>query len=254
MPVKNQKRYFFLSSLSSFLLGGGLVFYFLSHKENKSRVGEDHLLSIVKDDSKTFEKFFNRPNGLDIEPPLIDGKKLDEDELVMSVKKDQSEILEKFLALGFNLNKTYGPKKWNLLHFAGKHCSHKVTSFLKQKTSLDWNDLGQDGASPLTLAAENGCLKILDFWKKKRADFHFKDGRGISVESILNREKGQLPLAYLENHPKIIQTKVSRATPPQLYKRRTIVSDIVLEDDKYVTPERHVNDAIETAEISEFAD
>lgn len=246
---------------------------------------DEALLAIIKNDQKAFEGFIKSGGKVDAMLPAIDGKnymviegivyferasfihylkankhaflfidsKKDYDILSLSVQKDSSEMLKLFIDEKANLeSKTYGKQGWSLMHLASLECATEVVPLL-HKSGLNWNTKAKDGSTPLTLAAEKGCLPVLSFWKEHRADFKSKDGRGLTALGILQKKKDAAIMAFAESFVEK-RTLASAPAMPNFYKKRKIPKDNLADRAHLIEPEDRPDDANETAEFSEFSD
>ena len=269
-------------SLSSF-------FYFQNSSNSVSRnLSDEALLSIIKNDQSGFEHFLASGGTLGLgikvedrhfmvgellvkynrlafvkyakEHKLkfdVDPKK-DFDIHSLSVEQNNPEMLT--LLLGDQkLNKdikSYGKKGWSLLHMASAQCSYKVVSIL-HKAGMSWDIKDKNGVTPLTLAAEEGCLQALSYFKEQGADFKEKDGRGVTALSILQKKKDAALTAFAESfidRRATASVVIVKQEVPNFYKKRKIPKDSLADRAHLIEPEDRPDDANETAEYSEFSD
>lgn len=264
---------------------------FFKSSINPRDLDDEALLSIIKNDQTAFEVFIANGKKLDtnikvegisymvgellvkyervgfikyaIKKKLdfvVDPQK-DFDVHSLAVTQNNPEILSLLIEIKPNLAaKKYGAKKWSLLHMASAQCSHKVISLLEQ-ARMKWNMKSQDGSTPLTIAAEQGCLQALSYWKEQGADFKAKDGRGLTALSILRNKKDAALLAFgnsfIKRMPASIVTTITAPAiliVPNFYNKRKIPQDDLSYRAHLIEPETRPDEAYETAENSEFSD
>lgn len=239
--IKNDQKEF-----ENYLSAGGTLDTILHVEGNNYSVGE----LIVKYERLDFVKYsLNKSLKFNID------LKKDFDVYSLSVTKNNSAILSLLTQKKPNLtSKTYGLKNWTLLHMASAECSSKVISVLHQ-AGMSWNLKAKDGSTPLTLAAEKGCLDVLSYWKNQGADFRMKDGRGLTALSLLSKHKDAAALAFAESFAtKRMPASVVASTELNFYKKRLIPKDNLADRAHLIEPEDRPDDANETAEYSEFSD
>lgn len=247
---------------------------------------DEALLSIIKNDQKSFEAFIAAGGRLDLSLE-VEGKtymvgellvkyervnfinyaasqkipfNADGDMWSMAVVKNNPELLQSLMGAfpDYKLNsKKYGPDERNLLHIASVECAYKVTGIL-DNAGMDWSDKDKKGATPLTLAAQHDCIGALSYWKEHGADFKFKDGRGLTALSILSKKKDAALAAFaqsfIERMPASVVLKAAAPAEPNFYKKRQIPKDNLASRADLIEPEDRPDDANETAEYSEFSD
>lgn len=262
------------------------VFYF--QKSASRNLGDEALLSIIKNDQKGFENFIQAGGklgmNLNVEGDTymvgellvkynrigfvkyakdkkmqfeIDPKK-EFDIHSLSVTQNSPEMLGIVLGdqkLDKNF-KAYGKKGWSLLHMASAQCSYKVVNIL-HKAGMAWDLKTKNGETPLTIAAEEGCLQALSYFKEQGADFKANDGRGISALSILRKKKDAALMAFAESFmdrrmPASVITVAQSA--PNFYKKRKIPKDSLADRAHLIEPSDRPEEANETDENSEFSD
>ncbi len=268
-------------SLGCLVLGSSL--YILSSK-NHNKLGDEALLSIIKNDQPAFENFMKQGGDTASLLPLLDGynftvaegiayfervdfiKYLQKEKktfieqdpskgydiLSLTVRKNNAELLSLMLKENPVLNHTYGSNEWSLLHIASAECSHKLVALLHQSGKLNWDIKAKDGSTPLTLAAEKECLPVLSYWKENKADFKAKDARGLTALSILKKKKDAALLAFAQSFESRSPASVGVAEV-NFYKKRVFPKDKAL-DDSLLEPGDRPEEANETAEYSEFSD
>jgi hypothetical protein len=206
----------------------GSYWYFRS-TSSKTNLADLALISLVKNDIKSFEKYIARGGDLNAPLPAINGKvltvsegiaqferpgfveylqtekkkfvqqgKSSDDIISIAVTKNNPELFTLLMKEQPDLNKTYTNKDWTLLHLASAQCSTKIVDMLHQTKALSWDQKAKDGSTPLTLAAENNCLPALSYFKEKGAKFDLKDGRGISALDILKKSKDAALSAFAQ--------------------------------------------------------
>jgi hypothetical protein len=262
-------------------------FYFQNAKSRN--LSDEALLSIIKNDQKGFEQFiaaggkigtninvendtytvgellvkYNRIGFVQYAKDMKMAFEVDPakafDIHSLSVNQNNPEMLSLLLG-NQKLDakfKPYGDKGWSLLHMASAQCSYKVISVLSN-AGMTWNLKSKDGTTALTLAAEEGCLQALSFFKEQGADFKQKDGRGITALSILMKKKDAALMAFAESFmdrrsPTSVITVVKEAVP-HFYKKRKIPKDNLADRAHLIEPEDRPEEANETAANSEFSD
>jgi len=286
MSTRQNKRIILGLSLTCFL-GVSSIFYFKNNSASRN-LSDEALLSIIKNDQSGFEDFLAHGGklGLDIKVEdqhfmvgellvkynrlgfvkyakgqnlqfEIDAKK-DFDIHSLSVEQNNPEMLTLLLGdqkLDKNI-KAYGKKGWSLLHMASPQCSYKVVSIL-YKAGMTWDLKDKSGVTPLTLAAEEGCLQALSYFKEQGADFKEKDARGMTALSILQKKKDAALMAFAESFIERRATAsvvIVKQEVPNFYKKRKIPKDSLADRAHLIEPEDRPDDANETAEYSEFSD
>ncbi len=141
---------------------------------------------------------------------------------------------------------------------ASAECSYKVITVLN-KAGMNWNLKTKAGVTALNVAAEEGCLQALSYFKEQGADFKENDGRGVNALSILSKKKDAALMAFAESFmdrraPASVVTIVTQAAKPEFYKKRKIPKDNLADRAHLIEPEDRPDDANETAENSEFSD
>jgi hypothetical protein len=281
--LKNQRVYLGIGITA--LMAFSSFFYF-QHSDNKN-LSDEALLSIIKNDQKGFERFIAaggkistnvevendqytvgellvKYNRLGFVKYAMDKKMAFEidplksfDIHSLSVNQNNPEILA--ILLGdkkFDKNfKPYGDKGWSLLHMASAQCSYKVISILS-KAGMTWNLKSKDGTTPLTIAAEEGCLQALSYFKEQGADFKQNDGRGINALAILRKKKDAALMAFAESFMdrRLPGSVVTVQAVPNFYKKRAIPKDNLADRAHLIEPEDRPEEANETAANSEFSD
>lgn len=265
----------------------GVTSIFLIKSQSSRNLTDEALLSIIKNDQKAFEKYVasggKLGTTLDVEGKhfmvgelivkyeriefvrFAKAKKLafdvdmkkDFDVYSLAVTKNNPEILTLLTESKPDLNaKAYGDKKWSLLHMASKECSYKVITVL-HKAGMNWDLKAKDGSTPLTVAAEEGCLQALSYWKEQGADFRAKDGRGMTALSLLSKNRDAAIMAFADSFQEKrspASITVAKAAQPVFYKKRQIPKDQLANRANLIEPEIRPEDANETAEYSEFSD
>ncbi len=250
---------------------------------------DEALLALIKNDQKAFEEFIKDHGYLHDNLPPIDGetytiaegiayfersefgrylntKKINYvkqnarknfDIMTLSISKNNPELLNQLAMENPEFGLQYGNNGWTLLHFAAAKCSYKLLPILHEKGKLTWELLAKDGSTPLTLAAQNGCLQMLTYWKKIKANFNAKDGRGMTALSILRRQNDAAIFAFVQSldHSRTIASATSlKPNRTDFYKKRKIPKDQIMNHADIVEPEDRPVEAFQTAENSEFAD
>ncbi len=268
----------------------GLIFFsspiiYLSTKSPAPAL-DDVFLAIVKNDAQSFAAYMDHGGALD-NKIMIDGTvrtigelvvkyerkdflkkisqrkipfKIDESMWEMAISKNNPELFKLLMDLDEESQqslKKLDHQGRNYLHHAGLHCSNKLISLL-QKHGMKWNDKDDKGATPLTLAAENECLKILSSWKTQGVNLHEKDGRGLSAVSILEMKNDPSFLIFSkEAAPQAKKAPIvvaALSTPPQFYKKRHIPKDNLADRAHLIGPNERPDEANETSQYSEFSD
>jgi Ankyrin repeats (3 copies) len=278
------------------LIGVGMVsttWFMKSPPEKVAHTSADEaLLALIKNDLPTFEKFLKAGGKIHNPLPLIDGKtytiaqgvayfertsfaeKLrinsvryiqqdgtkEMDIMTLAVKKDNLELMNELVKSQPDFSLVY-QNGWTLLHMAAAWCSSKVAPVLQDKGFLRWDTMSSDGATPLTLAAENNCLPLLSAWKQQGADFKMKDAKGRSALSLLKSKQDPALRAFADSFEPRMPASLSEKTPvatakavPDFYKRRKIPKDKMVDHAAMLEPEDRPLEAVETAAHSEFAD
>jgi hypothetical protein len=246
--IKNDQRGF-----ENFLASGGKIGTAINVEGGTYTVGE----LLVKYNRLAFVKFAkDKKMPFDIDP------KKEFDVHSLSVNQNNSEILGLLLGdqkLEKNF-KSYGDKGWSLIHMASAECSYKVIGVL-HKAGMNWNLKSKRGDTPLTVAAEAGCLQALSFFKEQGADFRENDGRGLNALSILSKQKDAALMAFAESFierrtPASVTSvvTVTKEVVPNFYKKRHIPKDNIADRAHLIEPEDRPDEANETAENSEFSD
>lgn len=260
--------------------------YFLTRSGQGTNLRDEALLALIKNDQDAFESFLKRGGDVHLTLPKIDGKEYtiaeglsyferpnfvkvlqdqkktfvqqtrgDYDIMSLAIHKNNSEMLDLLAAEKPKWARGYGKKGWNLLHIASAECSHKLTKILHEKGKLGWSVKAKDGSTPLTLAAESDCLPMLSYWKDQKANFHAKDGRGLSAMTILQKKKDAALVAFVESfesrRPAMV---IVRPQELKFYNKRKIPKDQIVDHTAIVEPEVRPLGTTETAEFSEFAD
>ena len=261
-------------------LGVSSFFFF---RYSGTNLNDEALLSIIKNDQKGFEKFIAAGGKLGtnlevegavytvgeltvkynrlsfVEYALSKKMKFEIDHLKdfdvnsLSVSQNNPEMLSLLLAdhKFDNQVKSYGDKGWTLLHMASAQCSYKVVSILHE-AGMSWDLKSKDGTTALTIAAEEGCIQALSYFKEQGADFRATDARGMSALAILRLKKSAALKAFADS---FIEKKVASAEAPlNFYNKRVIPKDQLANREHLVEPEDRPEDANETAEYSEFSD
>lgn len=281
--MKNKKMIIGIGLFSALTLSG--VFYY--HQSGPRNLDDLALLSIIKNDQKIFEDYISQGGKLSAILE-IEGNRYTVGELIvkyervgfvqyalaqkmefsvnpskdfdvysLAVGKNNSEILNLLTLnrMGM-LKKSYGKNEWSLLHMASAECADQVVSVL-HKTGLNWDLKAKDGTTPLTLAAEAGCLQALSYWKENGANYRAKDGRGVTALDILLKKKDAAVSAFaqsfIEKRAPSSALAMSSAQP-NFYKKRKIPKDNLADRAHLIEPEERPDDANETAENSEFSD
>jgi hypothetical protein len=269
-----------------------LVFssFFYFQNSGKNNLSDEALLSIIKNDQKGFENFIAAGGkiGTNIE---VEGDTYTVGELLvkydrigfvkyakdkkmpfeidplksfdvhsLSVSQNNPEMLS--LILGdqkLNKNfKPYGEKGWSLLHMASAQCSYKVINVL-YNAGMTWDLKSKNGATALTIAAEEGCLQALSYFKEQGADFKKADGRGMSALAILKMKKDAALMAFAESFmdrriPATVVKVVTQVATPNFYNKRKIPTDSLADRAHLIEPSDRPDEANETAANSEFSD
>lgn len=272
-----KKQYLLVVGALALVTVSSGIIYFNQDKEMKVAPNLDEaILSIIKNDEKTFQNFIALGGSIKSEFEL-DKKKTSLVELIVQyerigflksagvielredkdfwrsiVEKNNSKLLElvKKMMEPVELNKfQYDNLERHLLHVSSIKCYNEVVPVL-EKSNMQWSDLDKKGASALTLAAENGCLNILSYWKLQKADFHQKDKRGLSALAILLKKTDPALNAFAQS----FETKRTAASIPNFYNKRKIPKAKLADRSHLIEPETRPDDANETAEHSEFSD
>ena len=255
-------------------------------------LSDEALLSLIKNDKKSFIEIIQAGVNLQVDLPAIEGKTLtlseglahfsrpdfirylqhnkisfiqqlpqkDYDILTLAISKNNPELLELLIQEKPQLDRAYGKQGWSLLHLASSQCSHKLTELLHKQANLSWNLRARDGSTPLTLAAESDCLPMLSFWKSQSADFHQKDGRGLSALAILRKKQDAALVAFADSFVVRSMASSNPAKTPapvaevNFYRKRKIPRDQLANPNLMIEPDIRPLEATETAEFSEFAD
>jgi hypothetical protein len=285
--VKN-KRVVLGLGLSSFM---AVASWFYFQNPVSRNLGDEALLSIIKNDQKGFERFlaaggslgtklnvegdsymvgellvkYNRlgfvkyANSLKMKFEIDPVKAFDIHSL--SVEQNNPEMLSLILGnqkIDKNF-KHYGKKGWSLLHMASAECSYKVVSILSG-AGMTWDLKAKDGSTPLTVAAQEGCLQALSYFKEQGADFKLNDGRGLNALAILRKQKDSALMAFAESFMEkrapasVITTVVVAQAAPNFYNKRKIPKDSLADRAHLIEPEDRPEEANETDENSEFSD
>lgn len=272
MNTTHQKKVIFGIGLFTTIALSSFVFFKDSSVRN---LGDEALLSIIKNDQKGFEGFISG-GGLLSTQLQVEGQSLSVGELIirhervgfikyaldkkldfgidskniysLAVKKNNVEVLELLMRDKKDLDK-------NLMHLASTECASKVIPVLHQ-AGLSWNKQSEDGMTPLTLAAKAGCLEALSYWKQNGADFRARDGRGMTALHFLNSNKDAAISAFAESFAtkRVVASVSSSKEEPNFYKKRQIPKDNLADRAHLIEPEARPDDANETAEYSEFSD
>lgn len=245
--IKNDQRGF-----EKFIAGGGKISTEIDVEGGRFTVGE----LLVKYNRLSFVKYaMDKKMAFDIDPK----KAFDVHSL--SVNQNNPEMLGQLLGeQKFDKKfKEYGAKGWSLMHMASADCSYKVITVLN-KAGMKWNLKVKDGTTPLTVAADAGCLQALSFFKEQGADFKATDGRGMSALAILGKKKDAATMAFAESFydrrspASVVTVVTTQAPPPNFYKKRVIPKDSLADRAHLIEPEDRPDEANETAENSEFSD
>lgn len=254
------------------------------------------LLSLVNNDQLAFENFITMGGDLHSTLPLVEGKTLtvaegiahfervgfikylqskkisfikqnkngENDIVALAVAKNNPELLKAIMEEKPDLTIKYGEKKQNLLHIASTGCSDKIAPMLHQTGKFHADDQRKDGATPLTIAAENKCVPMLTLWKDYKADFNKKDGRGKSPMAIIKKINDAEVADFMkalatgsERKPASISPIAAAPKPEvrvQLFRKRKIPKDELADHTNMVDPEIRPLDAEETSDFSEFSD
>ncbi len=256
-----------------------------SKKETSSDLA---LLSIIKNDQNSFEKFILSGGSLNqtvnigkntvtLGSLLVDYERVDflkllsslkseeyiflrDDKIWMSaVSKDNQDLLKIMLTLSpkqYIKKKKFGPKNRSLLHLASLDCSHKILNLLEQE-GLNWSEQDNSGASALTMAAEMNCIESLNHWKLKKANFIQNDKRGLSALEILKKKKEAVFATFsnsLTPPARNIAVLAKSERAHSFYKKRHFPKDRLTERTSFLEPEVRPIDANDTADYSEFSD
>ncbi len=278
-----------VSGIGASLLGGLWTYHTRGHLGQPASV-DDALLALIKNDPVSFNRFLDAGGDVHSVLPVIDGNsytvaqgvayfervefgrglvdrgepfiKQDSqapfDIMTLAVKKNNAHLLRVLLDASPALDTRYGKNGWTLLHMASAWCSHRLVGDLSNKGKIGWNSRAQDGATPLSLAAESECLPLLSYWKEQGADFRVKDGRGRSALAILRAKKDAAVAAFAqsfeERKPSSGTEMKAENSVPDFYKKRKIPKEQVIDHAAMLEPEDRPLEATETAEYSEFAD
>lgn len=142
---------------------------------------------------------------------------------------------------------------------ASADCSYKVIGVL-HNAGMNWNLKNKNGATPLTVAAESGCLQALSYFKEHGADFRANDGRGMSALAILSKKKDAALMAFAESFmdrrapASVSVVTVVKEVVPNFYKKRQIPKDNLADRAHLIEPSDRPDEANETAANSEFSD
>ncbi|MGE3609261.1 MAG: ankyrin repeat domain-containing protein [Bacteriovoracaceae bacterium] len=270
-----KRKYIYLT----LILSVGVLLLTQWLKKSNSKISSDvALLALVKNDLKGFENYLQNGGNLSDPLPLIDGQQLNLAEGIvfferiefwkliqrkkikltgspnlvhLSIKKNNPQLLELILN---DDPAAFQNKEKSLLHIASENCSDKVIKILHKKSNISWHSQDKNGRTPLTIASENGCVSLLNYWKKEKAQFHTKDGRGISALDILKKKKGQDILQLVEKLEERRPANAEKLAEVNFYKKRVVPKDQIIDRSSLIEPEIRPMDAVETADKSEFAD
>lgn len=287
--MKNKKIVVSLSCFV-FMLGAGYVWHYSNqtshsgHQVSKAQLSDDALLALIKNDEAAFARFIAAGGDLQSQLPAIDGKVYtvaegisyfertafieylqknkisflkqnpQGDMLSLAVNKNNPELLNALLKENPDLGMVYGEKNQSLLHLASAGCSHKLADILGKTGKFSADSKQKDGATAVTLAANNDCLPMLSYFKEHNANFTQKDGRGESALSILKKNKDAAVSAFVASFETTARKPASAPQEVNFYKKRKIPKDQLADHTSLVEPEIRPLDAVETAEHSEFAD
>lgn len=112
----------------------------------------------------------------------------------------------------------------------------------------------KNGQSALSLASKNDCLPMLGYWKDQKADFRWKDGRGESALSILKAKKDAAIVAFVGSFESARKPASVGAAEVSFYRKRSVPKDQMIDHTALIEPELRPDEAVETAEYSEFSD
>jgi exoribonuclease R len=259
-----------------------------NHSSRNKSSTDEALLALIKHDMPGFQKFITDGGNVHANLPEIDGHtftvsegmayfdradfakylqdlkitfvdqkpKAEFDIFTVTVDKNNLDLLTVIAKEKAKLSQTYGDKNWTLLHMASAACAHKVVPLLHLEGQLKWSDRAKDGATPLTIAAENDCLPVLSYWKDHGADFKAKDGRGMTALSILSKKKDAALVAFAESFIQRRPASVTIVAPKEVsfYRKRVIPKEKQIDHSALIEPEDRPLETTETAENSEFAD
>jgi hypothetical protein len=262
-------------------------FYVVKNSTTERNLGDDALLSLMKNDKSAFISYIKAGGDVHLKLPAIDGKtytvaegiayfertafvdylqaekkrfifqtdKKDYDMLSLTVGKNNPDMLNLLTKEKPIMDLKYGTNGWTLLHMASAECSPKIVGILRETGKLNWDTKALDGTTPLTLAATHDCLPVLSYWKEMKADFNKKDGNGRTALSILKSKKDAALTAFAKSFEpdKVSVVKVVVAEP-DFYKKRSFPKMKAADHSALVEPTDRPEGAVETAEYSEFAD
>ncbi len=288
--VKKKYAVIFLTLFVSATSLSGLWLYQTRRSLVQTPSVDDALLALIKNDLASFDRFLDAGGDVHSLLPTIDGKtytvaqgvsyfeRIDfarslvgrgsafikqdplgtQDIMTLAVKNNNADYLRVLLKAKPNLNMAYGKNGWTLLHMASAWCSDRLVGELTKNGKIGWNHRAQDGATPLTLAAEKECLPLLSYWKEQGADFRDRDGRGRTALNILKSKKGAALAAFAQSFEErkvsSITVVKTEAAVPDFYKKRKIPNEQVVDHAAMLEPEDRPLEATETAEYSEFSD
>ncbi len=253
---------------------------------------QDVLEAIVKNDQNTFESFLRQGGQWDsiiesegrnfkvfdllveyqrihyLSSPLINKNNLNErsDIWFELVEKNKPELLTSLQAvLGKSdlTAKRLEDSSRGLLHHASATCASKLIPLLEE-AGLSWSDKDSSGSTPLTLAAQGGCLDALVYWKEKGANFNAKNGQGKSAISILSASKDSALAAFVRSFgpklsagqlaaPPVASGKTSKV--PNFYKKRVYPGQDADEQSVDLSNSQdRPDEAYETSSKTEFSD
>lgn len=249
-------------------------------------LNDEAFLALIKNDQKAFEAFIAAGGDLQGMLPAIDGKTYtvaqglayfertnfikylqdkkisflkqstdgSEDILSMAISKNNPELFALLLKENPNMNATYGKANSSLIHMASANCSNKLMDLLHQKGSAAWDAKDKHGNSALAIASKNDCLPMLSFWKDHKADFKKKDGTGASALSILKGKKDAASTAFVQSFETDRKPASVAKAEVNFYRKRQIPKDQLVDHSALLEPELRPDEALETAENSEFSD
>jgi len=273
-------------AVGSLCLFSSISVWHFSTKSGPKVSVDDVLLSLIKNDLAGFKAYINAGGDLQNALPHIDGQSMtvaqgmayferqefikylqDQkkkfliqdskgDMLSITVRKNNAEILNLLLKESPDLTLRYGSQRMSLLHLASNGCSHKLVLPLMQTEKFKWNEDTKQGHNALTLAAENECLSLLSFWKKKGISFNKNDRRGISAFKILSGKKDATILDFIQSFASRSPASIAVTSQKTVtfYRKRINPKDMPVDYSALIEPESRPEAAVETAEKSEFSD
>jgi hypothetical protein len=285
MSNNNTMKKIVIPAVAMLMVGS---FFIIKNSTTNRNLGDDALLSLMKNDKAAFISYIEAGGDIYLKLPAIEGHtftvaegiayfertafvdylqtkkktfidqtaKKDYDMLSLTVSKNNPEMLKLLTKEKPLMDLKYGKNGWTLLHMASAECSSKMVGILRETGKLNWDTKATDGSTPLTLAATYDCLPVLSYWKEMKVDFNKKDGNGNSALSILKTKKDAALASFAKSfEPDRLPTSLSAKTQePDFYKKRAFPKLKAADRSALVEPEDRPENAVETAEYTEFAD